>query len=346
MCVRSEFRGNPNLPDDQTNNPGFLSECRQFRAITECLEINDPAHREIQFWLYNHPHIREEPGRYILLNGCGEPKTCGSSSETIEVQRAWLYFRKSPLNSNDPISLHDYMQRYNVVCGRVTGMSVPDKGKLLEKLRKFENTYNGQSNLSAFTAMTEAAVDNGCCDAFDFNTCMTSVTIYSCKSFNFVDIGIFMVSKLKDVKLKWASSFTSQVRTCKFDIEIASPNIAWVDGSGFAVTPGIAANAAAQAINEAIEETVFYFGQQSAGNPLSIICADVEEHFIGQFNLFFNLYLIGEIIDYHDIYNDIPKPNSPPIGLIGFSPEYNFIAPTTKVADFSIFGLAKDDCTN
>lgn len=177
---------------------------------------------------------------------------------------------------------------------------------------------------------------------------IATILPYSCKSFNFEDFGLFQVARLSGVKFNFINSANGSAAFCDFNVEIAAPNFieltspSWGNLSALPITPGMAANAAADAINQAIDLTVEYYGDPNTYYNNSQ-CETFQEYFQTYFNIIFAGMLALEVSDTYNLGVDEFVLEIEPLLQIGYS-NLTGITPTIKVGDFSIFGFGKDNC--
>lgn len=178
--------------------------------------------------------------------------------------------------------------------------------------------------------------------------CASSIFPISCESYQFDDFGLYMVSKLTGTEpslIVYESNSTNRAYeiTCPFDYEIVSPSLAWLGtGTEYDVTPGIAANAAARAHNEAIYFAVDYAVERENNGLPHMNCDQLEGVFLEQFNIYFNLYLFDEVIEAYDINDSSLEFNVTGNAQIGFSEENSSVAISERQSDISVFNPLKD----
>lgn len=180
--------------------------------------------------------------------------------------------------------------------------------------------------------------------------CINSIFPISCESYEFEDLGLFYLSRLEGTEPLFAND-DGVVVSCPFDYEIFAPEILFVstggsDLTGHTITPGMMANAAAEAHNEAIVEVVGDYGSQYSSNLLALPCSDLENSFITEFNNNFGIALSQVVIEYYNISNVTSfEFEVDPEANLGFDPTYT-VEPTQRESDITaIVGEAGvDDC--
>lgn len=165
---------------------------------------------------------------------------------------------------------------------------------------------------------------------------------YSCRSFDFQDAGLFQVARLSGVTINMYNQVNGSYANCDFDIEVSASLFAEENlGGDLLITSGMAANAAADALNEALWITTAYYGSQH--NYSNGKCNQYGETLMQIFNILLEVHLMEEV---SEVYHLAPFEFELELGAegqVGYS-QLTGITPTTKVPDFSLLGFGKDDC--
>ena len=169
----------------------------------------------------------------------------------------------------------------------------------------------------------------------------------SCESFDFTPVGgLNLKSRVTGNKLAFASSNGSWA-ICPINVQLTTSSFIQVIATGelLPVPPGLAANAAAAALNESTRNTVFHFGNQG-GIFHNSNCPTYIEYFEDEeFQDNFEARLLDMLSNHYwlDVWEWDFAFDNEPTAQVGYTGEY--VPETIRVPDWSmIIGLYPDNC--
>ncbi|MEO1517802.1 MAG: hypothetical protein AAFV95_22470 [Bacteroidota bacterium] len=234
----------------------------------------------------------------------------------------------------------------NRLCSTVsdgTFLTMADLEKELERYAYVDVRTFASDPDKAWAAYLEAACS--CHDGAE-EDCAEQIRIapYSCESFQFEDLGLFQMARMKGARLQFRNFVNNSEASCKFNIQLSAPVEALQLSTGQIRTihPGLAANAAAAALNETNNMVTGFYGPQHLYSNAR--CPEYEGTFSNFFDSLFELNLVLQVANWYDLHPSDVVLEVDPEAQAGYSGNIS-VPETTRVPDYwPVFGYDPSNC--